>query len=102
MGEGKKDFDFEKLEAYQRALDFANELYESTKKFPQAEQFGIVNQLRRASLSVSLNIAEGVDRYSSRERKGFYRMARSSINECLPLIEVSARQNYLDLERQKN
>ncbi len=89
-------FDFEKLDVYQKAINFANMIYEITMKFPKSEQFGIVSQLRRAALSISLNIAEGTGRYYSKERKQFYRIAKSSINECIPLLDISCRQRYID------
>lgn len=90
-----RPFDFEKLEVYQKAVDFAEKLYTVTSKFPRYEQFGVVSQLRRAALSISLNIAEGVGRYHDNERRQFYRMARASIRECIPLLEISRRQRYL-------
>ncbi len=99
MKNKKANFDFEKLEVYQRAVDFANIVYEVTKNFPKNEQFGIVSQLRRASLSISLNIAEGTGRYNNPERRQFYRMARASIHECVPLLELSFRQDYIDLKQ---
>lgn len=91
-------FDFEKLEVYKKAVDFANWIYEETKNFPKSEQFGIVSQLRRAALSISLNIAEGVGRYSQKERRQFYRMSRASTHECIPLVKLSKRQNYINKE----
>ena len=60
-------FNFEKLEVYQDAIEFANQIYEITKAFPRSEMFGITNQLRRSSVSVPSNIAEG----SSRGKKEF-------------------------------
>ena len=99
MKNKKANFDFEKLEVYQRAVDFANIVYKLTKNFPKNEQFGIVSQLRRASLSISLNIAEGTGRYNNPERRQFYRMGRASIYECVPLLELSFRQDYIDLKR---
>ncbi len=93
------DFGFERLEVYKRALEFANVIYETTGGFPKEEQFGITSQLRRASLSISLNIAEGSGRYNIPERRQFYRVSRSSINECVPLIEISCKQGYIDSNR---
>lgn len=64
-------FDFEKLDGYNRAVEFANWVYKITKNFPGYEQFGIVSQLQRAAVSISLNIAEGVGRYNYNERRRF-------------------------------
>ena len=54
MKNEKKDvkFDFEKLDVYEKAIDFADNIYNISKKFPKAEQFGLTNQLRRASSRV--------------------------------------------------
>ena len=99
MKNKKTNFDFEKLEVYKRAVDFANIVYELTKSYPKIEQFGIISQLRRASLSISLNIAEETGRYNNPERRQFYRMGRASIHECVPLLEFSFRQDYIDLKQ---
>jgi len=90
-------FDFEKLEVYKKAIDFANDIYNLTKRFPKDEQFGITSQLRRAAISISLNIAEGSGR-SKKEFKHFAIMARTSVQECIPLLEISSLQNYITEE----
>jgi len=90
-------FDFEKLEVYKKAIDFANDIYNLTKKFPKDEQFGITSQLRRAAISISLNIAEGSGR-SKKEFRHFAIMARTSVQECIPLLEISYLQNYITEE----
>jgi four helix bundle protein len=90
-------FDFEKLQVYNKSLGFANEIYNITKKFPKDEQFGIINQLRRASLSASLNIAEGSGR-SKKEFKYYITMSRTSIQECIPLLKLSHLQGFITKE----
>jgi four helix bundle protein len=87
-------FGFEKLEVYQKAIEFANDIYELTKKFPKEELYGIVSQLRRAGVSVPINIAEGSGR-SKTEFKHYLRMARISVYECIPLLQISLRQQYI-------
>lgn len=52
-------FNFEKLDVYQEALVLANQVYEITKSFPRDELFGMTNQIRRATVSIPSNIAEG-------------------------------------------
>lgn len=87
-------FNFEKLEVYKESVEFANEVYEITKSFPKNEVFGITSQLRRSSVSVPSNIAEG----SSRGKKEFIRflnIALGSCYECVPLLEIAKRQKYL-------
>ena len=89
-------FEFEKLEIYQKAMEFINKIYEETKNFPKTEQFGLTSQLRRAAVSISLNIAEGYGRYHKKEKIQFYRMARASVHECIPALSVSLKQGYLE------
>jgi four helix bundle protein len=52
-------FEFEKLRIYQKAMDFIDKVYEVTRKFPAEEKFGLVDQFRRAFVSIALNTAEG-------------------------------------------
>ncbi len=52
-------FNFEKLDVYNKANEFVNDIYLLTKTFPEDEMFGLASQLRRAAVSISLNIAEG-------------------------------------------
>jgi len=58
-------FNFEKLETWQKAIAFAELVYEVTRGFPSEERFGLTNQMRRAAVSISSNIAEGAARNSS-------------------------------------
>lgn len=90
-------FDFEKLEVYRKAITFVNEIYNLTKKFPKEETFGIVNQLRRAAVSISLNIAEGSGR-TKKEFRHFLIMSKTSVQECVALFEISYLQKYITQE----
>lgn len=94
-------FDFERLEVYKKAVNFANDVYNLTKKFPKDEQFGITNQLRRAAVSISLNIAEGSGR-SKREFKHYLLISRTSVQECVPLLRISFLQGYIINEEVNN
>ena len=95
FGEIKLQFNFEKLSVYKKSNEFVNEIYLLTKKYPREEMFGLISQLRRAAVSISLNIAEG----SARTKKDFSRfidMARGSIFECITILEISLNQDYVD------
>jgi four helix bundle protein len=87
-------FSFEKLNVYKDAIGFANEIYSITKRYPKEEVFGITNQLRRAAMSVSQNIAEGSGR-TKKDFTHFLDMARTSLYECVPLLGVSMMQGYI-------
>ena len=89
------DFNFEKLTIYQKANNFVDQAYILTRKYSKEEMFGLVAQLRRAAVSISINIAEG----SARTKKDFSRfldMARGSAFECVAILEISLRQKYID------
>jgi four helix bundle protein len=89
-------FEFEKYEIYQKALEYAIKMYNITRNFPNSEQFGLCSQLRRAALSIPLNLAEGFCNYYKKEKKRYYRIARGSIHECVPALAISLNQNFID------
>ena len=74
---------FEDLECYQLALRVLKEAYRVAKQLPTKERYNLVDQIRRASTSVVLNIAEGYGRYHYLDRLRFYYIARGSLNETL-------------------
>ncbi len=78
-------FMFENLQVYQKAVDLAEEIINLTEKFPKGYYF-LTDQLNRASLSVSANIAEGNGRFTKNDRRHFFIIARGSIQECVPLL----------------
>jgi four helix bundle protein len=88
-------FDFEKLDVYKEALNFAGSVYRVSAEFPKDELYGLTGQLRRAAVSVALNIAEGSGK-SKKEFIHYLRMARASIHECVPLLTIADRQGYLN------
>ena len=80
---------FEKLEIWQEGTALTREIYLITGNFPKSELFGITSQLRRAILSIPLNIAEGQGRGSKQEFGRFLLIALGSINEALTLLRIS-------------
>jgi four helix bundle protein len=88
---------FEKLRVYQDSVALALSVYKLTKKFPKDELFGLVSQLRRAAVSVSLNIAEGSSR-GKKEFTHFLVMAIGSCYELIALLKISSELNYVNKE----
>jgi four helix bundle protein len=88
-------FAFEKLVVYQKAIDFADQVCHLTEKFPRGYGF-LVDQLNRASLSIATNIAEGNGRFTNPDRKNFFGIARGSVQECVPLLELARRRQLLN------
>jgi four helix bundle protein len=94
------DFNFEKLNVYQKALSFVNEVYEITRTWPRDYAFSLTDQLRRAALSIILNIAEEASRTQT-EFKRFITISRSSCHECIPIWEIAYKQGIIDLKRKE-
>lgn len=88
-------FTFERLEAWQRSIDFADAVYSITKSFPADERFGLTNQLRRAAVSVSSNLAEGTSRHSNADFTRFIEIATGSIFEVISQAFISRRRDFL-------
>jgi len=91
------DFNFEKLNVYQQSLEFANRVFVHSTNWPTKYQFSLADQIRRASLSIPLNIAEGSGK-SKIEFKRFLSISRGSCYECIPLIEISYKQQLISLK----
>ena len=90
-------FAFEKLIVYQKSVDFADQITGITGAFPRGFYF-LSDQLHRASLSISANIAEGNGRFTKPDRKNFFGIARGSLQECVPLLELTRRRNLITQE----
>ncbi len=88
-------FMFEKLEVYQRAVNLAEKVAELTENFPAKGISHLIDQFRRASVSISLNIAEGNGRWHTKDRKNFFWIARGSVFECVPLLELCKRKRLI-------
>ena len=88
-------FMFEKLDVYQKSVDFAENTFSVTTDFPKGYYF-LTDQLNRAALSISTNIAEGNGRFTKADRKNFFTIARGSLQECVPLLELARRKNLID------
>ena len=89
-------FNFEKLEVWQKAIDFADVIYNETRAFPAEERFGLTNQLRKAAVSVSSNIAEGSSRSSKTDFARFTEIAAGSVFEAVSQAFIARRQSFLN------
>jgi len=87
------DLSHKKLDIWNFSLDLVSKIYSLTSHFPKEEMFGLTNQLRRASVSVSSNIAEGLSRTSKLEKIRFLEISRSSIVEIDTQLEIVLKLN---------
>ena len=88
-------FSFEKLAVWIEAKEFSKLIYEITTKFPDTEKYGLLSQLRKASLSITSNIAEGSARRSYKEKAHFTTLAFSSAVEVLNQLIISFELEYI-------
>ena len=91
-------FRFEKLEVWQRAVEFADCVYEMTREFPDDERFGLTSQMRRAAVSISSNIAEGSGRMSDRDFAHFIEIAYGPLMEVVSQARIAAHQSFLQTD----
>lgn len=89
-------FRFEQLEIWQEARQLVSKIYKLTKKFPADERFGLTDQIRRAAVSVALNIAEGTNRRTDKDRKRFFEMSITSVDEVVTALYIALDQGYIN------
>jgi four helix bundle protein len=85
---------FRKSVSWQKSMDLATMVYDVTRTFPKEEMFGLTSQLRRASVSIASNIAEGQGRSTVGEFIQFLGMARGSALEVQTQLELALRLNF--------
>jgi four helix bundle protein len=93
--EQKKIESYKDLIVWQKGIELVDELYTITKKFPKEEMFGLTNQIRRASVSIPANIAEGWGRNSSKNYIQFLRISRGSLFEIETMLVIANNQNFI-------
>jgi four helix bundle protein len=86
---------FEKMSVWQQARQVAKLVYLKTKGFPKEELFGVTSQIRRASISICCNLAEGSARIGPKDQDRFYEIAFSSAIEVVNLLILSTDFEYL-------
>ncbi len=90
-------FMFENLKVYQKAVDLADRVIALTTGFPRGCYF-LADQLNRAAVSIATNLAEGNGRFTKADRKNFFTIARGSVQECVPLLEIARRRGLADAQ----
>ncbi len=98
MNNGKKISSFTDLDAWKYGHKLVLEIYKITNDFPSEEKFGLVNQLRRAAVSITSNLAEGFSRQSYKEKIQFYSISQGSTTEVQNQLLISKDLNYIDSE----
>ncbi|MBL4715453.1 MAG: four helix bundle protein [Bacteroidia bacterium] len=94
-------YSFENLEVWQKSRKLVKAIYKTTEKFPKEEKFGLTSQIRRASVSVSSNIAEGSTRWSKKDKARFYEIAFGSLIEILNQLILSNDLGFLTTNKLK-
>ena len=84
----------QKLDVYILSKALVLEAYKFNKEFPSEEKFGMISQIRRAALSVHLNIAEAASRKSEMERKRYYEISRGSLIEIDAALDIANVEKY--------
>jgi four helix bundle protein len=84
------------LDVWTQAMDLVDEIYRRTRHFPSEELYGLVNQMRRAAISIPSNVAEGAARSGKKEFNQFLRVALGSLSELETQVLIAQRQGYLD------
>ena len=84
-----------KLDVWKKSIELVKKIYELTKSFPKSEDYGLTNQMRRASISIPSNISEGAARQTKKEFIQFLHMAQGSLSELDTHLEVSKNLDYL-------
>ena len=83
------------LDVWKKSIDLVQRIYGLTKTFPKIEDFGLTNQMRRASISIPANISEGAARQTKKEFIQFLHMAQGSLSELDTHLEIALRLDYL-------
>ena len=95
-------FGYRKLIAYQKGKEVVKRTYKLLKKFPAEERYAMCDQLRRASVSITSNIAEGVTRYSVKDKSHFIEIAYGSLMEVSSQFDIAEDLGYITADDRQN
>ncbi len=90
-----KIYSFEKLEVWKESVELVKLIYKITSDFPSEEKFGLISQLRRASVSISSNLAEGTSRKTDKDKAHFTTISFSSTMEVLNQLIISRELKFI-------
>jgi len=90
-----KTYSFEKLEVWKLSKELVIKIYNAVSKFPHSERYGIIDQLKRAVVSIPTNISEGSGRNTGKDKAHFTQMAFGSLMECLNLLIISLELGFI-------
>lgn len=91
-------YSFEKLEVWQKARKFVNEVYKITSTFPKEEQFGLTQHIRKSAISILSNIAEATSRLGKTDFRRFLEVAIGSLYETITQLFIALDNKYLNKE----
>lgn len=97
-----EEFYYRKLDVYKNAKFLSHEICKLIKTYPVDERYALCDQLRRAAMSIPINIAEGFGRFSSKEKAHFIQIAFGSLNEVMCELELSLDEKYITQEQLSN
>lgn len=100
--ENTEKFGYRKLVAYQKAKEVVKHTYKLLKKFPKEEQYAMCDQLRRAAVSITSNIAEGMNRYSGKDKSHFLGMAYGLLMEVSSQMKIAEELGYISETDRQN
>lgn len=86
---------YKDLDVWKASIDLVNEIYSLTKAFPANETYGLSSQMKRASVSISANIAEGLGRQNKKDTIHFFHISRGSLYELDTLLHICFLNNFL-------
>ncbi len=91
-------YSFEKLDVWKEATLLAITIYKTTETYPDNEKFGLISQMRRCSISIASNLAEGVSRLTTKDKAHFMTLSYSSAIELLNQLIISKELNFINQE----